>query len=69
MVKLMSVDQIESISELILKIAADAYVRKEISEQEKDAIISYTAQACAFIAVFKEQGLVKRWNAIYVEYH
>ena len=60
MVKLMTLDQTEDISKLILKIAADAYIRKEIDEPEKDAIISFTAQCCAFIAVFKEKGFVER---------
>lgn len=58
--KLMTKDQVEDISGLILKLAADAFMKKEISKEEAEAIISFTAQSCAFVSVFKEQGLVKR---------
>lgn len=57
-VKLFSPDQAHNVSELILSISAKAYIRGEIGEEEKDAIIDFTAQCEAFLLTLKEQGLI-----------
>ena len=58
-VKLLRPEQVKDISDTILRLATYAYMRQEITKEESDAIITYTAQLTALIQVMDEQGLIQ----------
>ena len=58
-VKLLRPEQVKDISDTILRMTTYAYLREELTKEESDAIIMYTAQLTALIQVMDEQGLIK----------
>ena len=58
-IKLLRPEQVKDISDTILKMTTYAFLREEITKEESDAIITYTAQLTALITVLDEQGLIQ----------
>ena len=58
-IKLLRPEQVSDISDTILRLATYAQLRGEITKEESDAIVTFTAQLTALIRVLDEQGIIE----------
>ena len=59
-IKLLRPEQAKDISDTILKLASMAYMQGQITQEECDGIVTFTAEMTAFVAVMDEQGLIQK---------